>query len=232
MQSVFKKKNRVVLFPMNLQYFAEGDGSGEDTGKDDQKSKDNNAGKDNNTDHEAEKQKAVEEAKKIGVSEFMKSLGVNTEEDLLSIVQKHKADEEKNLTDIQKITKEKDEALRQCAEANEARIMAEAQLEALKIGARPELVEDIVLIAKTKVTKDKDVKSVLEEMKKGSAGKVYFQSENDDKGAKKQNKRVVTRKAEDDTREDDNTGGEDEGAGFASRLLSGRMKKAKSSYWD
>lgn len=236
------KVKRSKLMKMDIQYFADsgkskdsgenndGGDNKEGAGKDDVSvvdNKDANGGLKND-------ERIAEEAKKMGVSEFLKKLGVDTEEGLQSIVQKHKEDEEKNLTDIQKVTRERDTAIKKCAEEREARILAEAQLEALKLGAKVELVEDLVIIAKSKVSGDKTVKEVLEDMKKGDSGKVYFETDEKDNHDDQQTKRKTTRSDDLNNREDDTKRkGKNEGDGsIASRLLASRKKSVKSSYWD
>lgn len=179
------------------------------------------------------------EIKRKGVAEFLKSLGVDTEEDLQGIVKVHKEEQDKNLTELEKANRERDLAVKRYVEEHEAKVLLEAQLEAIKLGAVPELVEGLVLIAKSKVTKDKGVKEVLNEIKQSEVGKVYFsegEGDTDDK-----NKTIVTRRdsARESGRLDKNSEGKtgnknsSKDGGIASRLLANRTRsERKSSYWS
>lgn len=133
----------------------------------------------------------VEKVKGDAIAEYLKSLGVENSESLQAIVKKAKDDEEANKTDLQK----KDDALtvttKELAAEKEARIIAEAKLSAIQLGAKPELVDDLVIIAKSKVTKDKDINAVIAEMKDSTNGKIYFATGDEDETNKKG---TVTRK--------------------------------------
>lgn len=135
----------------------------------------------------------VEKIRTNAVSEYLKSLGVEDSDTLKGIVTKHKEDEEANKSDLQK----KDDALtattKELAAEREARIIAEAKLSAIKLGAKPELVEDLVIVAKSKVTKDKDINAVIAEMKEGTSGKVYFADEEEEEEESKTKNKTVTR---------------------------------------
>lgn len=173
----------------------------------------------------------VEKAKAGAISDLLKTLGVDDEEALKGIVTKAHEDEEAKKTDLQK----KDDALtattKELVEERDARIMAEAKLAAIKLGANPELVDDLVIIAKAKVTKDKDINTIVSEIKESAAGKVYFTvSEEDEKG--KPNKKNVTRtrphEKEKDKSDSDGEGGEGQHSGsMAARILANRKKPTK-----
>lgn len=226
MKTCFKTK----LIPLKLQFFAEGDGG--DDGKQKQDDTDKNQDKNKN-----ESNIDLDATKKQGVAEFLKSLGVSTEEDLSSIVKKYQEDETKNLTDIERVTKERDTAVKELAEERKARTLAEARFEAVKLGAKPMLAEDLVTVAMAKVTKEKDIKAVMEEIKKGTTGNIYFSSDDEEQKKNEKKKGVYTRKTEksDELNKTDDNEKDEEGKhenSIASRLLAKKKKTAKSSYWD
>ena len=119
----------------------------------------------------------VDKVKSEAVSALLKELGYEDVEALKTVTTKAKAEEDAKKSDLEK----KDEALtamtRQLATEREARIVAEAKNAAIKLGAKPELVDDLVIVAKAKVTKDKDINAVITELKDSTVGDVYFVKE-------------------------------------------------------
>lgn len=133
----------------------------------------------------------VEKVKSDAVAEYLQSLGYG-EDELKVILEKDKAAKEANKTELEK----KDDVLRettaQLVAEREARMLADAKLTAIKLGAKPDMVEDLVAVAKSKVTKDKDIAKVIAEIKDGKTGKAYFASEEEKKQQKTH--KNVTRK--------------------------------------
>lgn len=199
----------------------------------------NNAQQNNNTSQQTNTQQNsnvdVEKVKGDAIAEYLKSLGVENSESLQAIVKKAKEDEEANKTDLQK----KDDALtattKELVDEREARVIAEAKLSAIQLGAKPELVDDLVIVAKAKVTKDKDINAVIAEMKDSTNGKIYFAAGDEDETNKKG---TVTRSRVKKTTEQNNqnkngesNNGDSKYAGtMAERLLAGR-KAVKSHYF-
>lgn len=185
----------------------------------------------------------IDKTKSEAVSEFLKTLGVEDADSLKGIVTKHKEDEEANKTELQRKDDALTETTKQLASEREGRIIAEAKLSAIQLGAKPELVDDLVIVAKSKVTKEKDINAVIAEIKDSASGKVYFTSEEEEeeeKGKDKTKTKTVTRarvtkpseKSKDkEGKEDEGTSKKDEHKGsMAERLLAGRSKK-KSHYF-
>lgn len=133
----------------------------------------------------------VEKVKSDAVAEYLQSLGYG-EDELKVILEKEKAAKEANKTEPEK----KDDVLRettaQLVAEREARMLADAKLTAIKLGAKPDMIEDLVAVAKSKVTKDKDIAKVIAEIKDGKTGKAYFASEEEQKQQKTH--KNVTRK--------------------------------------
>lgn len=133
----------------------------------------------------------VEKVKSDAVAEYLQNLGYG-EDELKVILEKDKAAKEANKTELEK----KDDVLRettaQLVAEREARMLADAKLTAIKLGAKPDMVEDLVAVAKSKVTKDKDIAKVIAEIKDGKTGKAYFASEEEQKQQKTH--KNVTRK--------------------------------------
>lgn len=173
----------------------------------------------------------VEAVKEQAVKDYMKSLGIEDDEKLKGIVTKAKEDEEKNKTDLEKKDDVIKETTRQLVEEREARQTAEAKLAAIKLGAKPEAVDDLVVIAKSRVTKDKDINKVIAEIKDGTNGKMYFVSDEEEKGQKNKKPNVTRKRVSKNTeQEDENIEDKYEGS-IAARLFANKKKPTKSNYF-
>lgn len=182
----------------------------------------------NNIDVEAEKKKAV--------NAYLESLGVDNDE-LGNIVKKHKEEEEKNKTDLEKKNDELVKVMKELKKERELRLSAEAKVTAYTMGVKPELLDDFVVIAKSKVTSQNDIASVIAEMKDSPSGKVYFNSseeeETEEEGKKNGNKTIVTSKRIETKKEKEGTENnkpKSDGS-MAERLLKKRLEKKDSPYF-
>lgn len=194
------------------------------------------------TQNKTEPKVDVEKVKSEALSGFLKELGVEDAEALRGIVTKHKEDEDKNKTELERKNDTLTQTTKELADEREARIIAEAKFSAVQLGAKPELVEDLVIIAKSKVTKDKDINAVIAEIKDSASGKVYFKSDEEEEieeKGKNKNKTVtrarVTKPSEKSgTKKEEEKGGtetkEEHKGSMAERLLAGR-KINKSHYF-
>ena len=182
----------------------------------------------------------VEKVKSEALSGFLKELGVEDEEVLKGIVTKAKEDEDKNKTELERKNDTLTQTTKELAEEREARIIAEAKFSAVQLGAKPDLVEDLVVIAKSRVTKDKDINAVIAEIKDSASGKVYFQSDEEETEEKEKNKNKtvtrarVTKPSEKSGKKEEEKDGtetkkEEHAGSMAERLLAGR--KAKKSHY-
>lgn len=193
------------------------------------------------TQNKTEPKVDVEKVKSEALSGFLKELGVDDAEALRGIVTKHKEDENKNKTELERKNDTLTQTTKELAEEREARIIAEAKLSAVQLGAKPELVDDLVVVAKSKVTKDKDINAVIAEIKDSASGKVYFKSDEEEETeerGKNKNKTVtrarVTKPSEKSETKKEEKGGmetkEEHKGSMAERLLAGR-KTNKSHYF-
>nr|DAG53314.1 MAG TPA: Major capsid protein [Caudoviricetes sp.] len=193
-----------------------------------------NNDKETNKEHDDNKVN-VDKVKSDTISNLLKTLDVEDEESLKGIVSKAKEAEEANKTELQKKTDTLTQTTKELANEREARIIAEAKLSAIQLGAKPELVEDLVIVAKSKVTKDKGINAVIAEIKDSSSGKVYFSDGTEEEEHKKKTvtRARVTKKSEKETKEKDteNNGKEDNKGSMAERLLS-RRKEQKKHYFS
>lgn len=192
------------------------------------------------TETQTETKVDVEKVKSEALSGFLKELGVEDAEALRGIVTKHKEDEDKNKTELERKNDTLTQTTKELADEREARILAEAKLSAVQLGAKSELVDDLVVVAKAKVTKDKDINAVIAEIKDSTSGKVYFKSDEEETEEKGKNKdKTVTRARVTKPSEKSGTKKEEKGGmetkeehkgSMAERLLAGR-KTNKSHYF-
>ena len=208
------KKN--FLMPLKLQFFAgEGEGDGEGEAQTQQQ-------------QETNKEVDTEKIKSDAVAEYLKSLGVESDDALKGIITKHNDDIKKGKTDLENKQDELNTATTELAKEREARIKAEAKAEAMILGADPKMVEDLIIVAMARVTKDKDVKQVLAEMKNGENASNYFVTEKEEekKETKVTRKRVTkTESSKKESKEDEKHEGS-----MAERFLAKR-KQPKSHYF-
>lgn len=178
-----------------------------------------------------------EKIKNDAIAEYLKGLGVEDGDTLKGIVAKAKEEEEKNKTDLEKSNDTLTATTKELVVEREARIMAEAKLSAIQLGAKPELVDDLVIIAKAKVTKDKDINAIIAEIKDSTNGKIYFsdgEEEEKQKGTvtrKRVNKNPETNNQFEKDKDKDNNKAEQHKGTMAERLLANRVKP-KSHYFS
>lgn len=176
----------------------------------------------------------TEKVKNDAIAEYLKELGVEDGDTLKGIVTKAKEEEEKNKTDLQKSNDTLTATTKELVAEREARIIAEAKLSAIQLGAKPELVDDLVIIAKAKVTKDKDINAIIAEIKDSTSGKVYFSNEDEEEKQKGTvTRKRVNKKPEtniDDNKNADGQKNKNKGT-MAERLLANRAKP-KSHYFS
>lgn len=173
--------------PMNLQLFAE-------PGQDDQ----NNAGDNNNnnannnssgeangnqgqngnsgekTFTQTEVNNMMTKEKNEGKRAILKSLGFKDEEEAKKSIEEYnkyveskKTDDEKKAEALKIAKSEKDEAIKRAS-------LAESKLACYNAGVSKDYIDDVMLIASSKVTEEKTLDKVLEEMKKDKKYESFF----------------------------------------------------------
>lgn len=172
----------------------------------------------------------VEKTKKQGVNEILAALGVDSKEDLQTIVNQYKQEQESKKSDLEKANDSNKTLTKKLVEEKERADIAEAKLAAITLGAKPDLVDDLVIVAKSKATEDKKILDVIEEIKKSNSGSVYFVSEEEKKEDKK-NRRTVTRtnsKMQEKKQKEEN----EEAVGSLAQRLFARKQTTKNSYFS
>ena len=219
-----KKKN---LLPMNLQFFAEEDeGSNDDAnngsegsqeGNEDQNSNGNSGEK---TFTQTEVTNMMTKEKNEGKRSILKALGFKSEEeaktaikDYNKYVESKKTDDEKQQEAFNKVESEKNDALRRALEA-------ESKLACYSSGVSKDYIDDVIAIASTKVTDDKDLDTVLKEMKEDAKYSSFFEKANPSNGTGG------------NPGHGQNNGDQNDGIGKRLAQNTVQSKSTKSSYFD
>ena len=177
-------KDVTKFFPMNLQFFAEGEGEGSEgegaegtgtqgaEGTGDQNHPDN--GESGETFTQEQVNAIASREKSQGKAAIMKMFGVKDEK-----TAKAQAEEFKKWQESQKNTEDKlKDSEKNLSEAESRAAAAEMKLSCVMAGVNKDSVDDVLAIATVKVTDDKDLDAVLEEMKKEPKYKGFFDSTN------------------------------------------------------
>lgn len=164
--------------------------------------------------------KMMAKEKNQGRNAVYNELGINPkdEEQIKAI----KAYIESQKSDTQKATEKALAEQKVLDEANERVRIAEAKAEVMMLGIKTQFVDDAVTLALSKVSDDRDIKSVLTEFK--TKYPVWFETEEDkQKQAKGTGSSLKNQSGK-------NSKGEEKGIG--ARLAAQRKgSKTKSSYW-
>lgn len=176
-------------------------------------------------------------------NEFLKSIGFDgDEEGLKKTLERVMQEDEKNQTELEKVTKDLEKVQRTLAQEQAARKSAESKLEALKLGAKPETVDDLVILASAKLPENGELSTVISELKKTYP--VYFVSDDDQQeeqdtgtrgriGGKDLDNNNTKGKGKNDDKggKKGGKGGDDGDKSLAERLLAGRTNSGKSNYF-
>lgn len=181
-------KSTKLLIPLNLQFFAEGeDGAGEgdnagagaadagQQGNGDQNHEGGNSNKSGDDESgkkftQAELSAVAATEKKQGKQSILNLFGVKSEKEAKEQAaafkqwQESQKDTEQKLKDSQEAT----------SEAEKRAAAAEAKLACVTAGVQKDSIDDVLAIAAAKVTDDKNLDAVLEEMKKDTKYKGFF----------------------------------------------------------
>ena len=161
---------------IGLQFFAEGgegDPSTGDNGSEGEgiKGTGNQSGKTfTQEDVNALLKKEKESAKKA----LLKELGVEDAKSAKEGLAKYKEILDKDKTETQKAQDTANAAEKAKQEAENRALLAEAKVEVLSAGCKPEYLEDVITLALRKVSDDKDLAAVVKEMKEDTKYSAFF----------------------------------------------------------
>jgi SMC interacting uncharacterized protein involved in chromosome segregation len=217
-----------VKVPMNLQFFAsdssgsDGEGEGE-PGADENTGKDDSAGaiKESKTFTQAEVTAMMAKEKAQGKMSVLKELGVENAKNAKDALAAHKAYLDSQKSDAEKKTEELALLVTEKQKLEQEVIMSKAQVEALKIGIKPEYLDAAITLALKETTSPDDIVKVFEGMKEKFS--VFFNIANsDDKDTKP--------KGTGGTLNQNNSGGKEKFS-LGAEMAKAKSQPVKSSYF-
>lgn len=181
--------NENTLRNIGLQFFADGgDGAG---GSEGGQSGDEGSGGDKGTGNQSGKtftqedvnallKKEKESAKKA----LLKELGVEDAKSAKEGLAKYKEILDKDKSAAEKAGETLAAEQKAKAEAEKRALLAEAKVEVLSAGCKPEYLDDVITLAMTKVSENKDLATVVKEMKEDTKYSAFFGEGGSDSGDK------------------------------------------------
>ena len=214
---------------IGLQFFAEGNEGGEG-GEGGSEGNEGGAGGDNNkgTGNQSGKTFTQEDVnallkreKESAKKALLKELGVEDAKSAKEGLTKYKEILEKDKTETQKAQDTANAAEKAKQEA-EKRALAEAKVEVLSAGCKPEYLEDVITLALRKVSDDKDLAAVVKEMKEEPKYSAFFGGSDSDSGDKGTGGGAGFKRKE----------GSDKKGGLGSRLGTQAIHNTKNPYFN
>lgn len=138
----------------------------------------NNSGSNERTFTQSEVNAMMAKEKREGKNSILKSLGFNSEEDAKSAFALLKALTDSQKTAEQKANENKDKAVNEKNDAEKRASVAESKLSCFIHGVDKDSIDDVLAIAMNKVTDEKDLDKVLDEMKKDKRYSSFFTESN------------------------------------------------------
>lgn len=146
---------------------AEGEGTGNQSGK---------------TFTQSDVNAMLKREKEAAKKALLKELGVEDAKTAKEGLAKYKEILEKDQTEADKAKGALGESEKAKNAAEARAILAEAKVEVLSAGCKPEYLDDVITLAMARVTEDKDVKTVVEDMKKDAKYAAFFGGSDGDHG--------------------------------------------------
>lgn len=212
---------------IGLQFFADGgadDDKGEEDNQEEEKEDKKNNEPDEKKDDKSEENKVDRAALKI---ELLKELGFADEDTAKAQAKKYQEEEDKKLTDDQKKDKKINEEKAARLEAEREAAKSKAMVQAMKLGAKPDCVEDVIALVMAKTSGSVDnIDSAVGEIKKKHPSMFVDPTEDNDKN--KQGRKGTGGAVRNNKKKDSD--GEDS---IGKRLAAMRSaSKKKSSYFS
>lgn len=174
------------LKTIGLQFFAEGgsDNPNEnhnENPKNDTPGGQNSSGK---TFTQEEVNRLMKAEKESAKKALLKELGVDDAKTAKEGLAKYREILDKDKTDAERAKEGLAAETRAKGEAERRALLAEAKVEALSAGCNPVYLDDLITLASSRVTEDKDLAAVVKEMKEDQKYKTFFGTdhESEDKG--------------------------------------------------
>lgn len=144
----------------------------------DQTASNNNSGDNEKKFTQTEVNAMMAKEKREGKQSILKQLGFGNEEEAKNAFSLLKALTDSQKSDEQKANEKKDNAINEKNEAEKRAIEAESKLSCFTHGVNKDSIDDVLAIANSKVTEDKNLDKVLDEMKKDKRYSLFFEGSN------------------------------------------------------
>ena len=206
---------------IGLQFFADegSDGAGGSEGGQGNQGTGNQSGKTfTQEDVNALLKREKESAKKA----LLKELGVEDAKSAKEGLAKYKEILDKDKTAAEKAGEDLAAETKAKQEAEKRALLAEAKVEVLSAGCKPEYLEDVITLALKKVSDDKDLAAVVKEMKEESKYSAFFGGSDSDSGDKGTGGGAGFKRKE----------GSDKKGGLGSRLGAQSIHNTKNPYFN
>lgn len=207
----------------------------DDSGKSGEDDKSGNKGNDKGSKGNAGKTFSQDQVNRMmtreknqGRNAAYKELGIDPKDS--KTINMLKAFVESQKTEEQKVAEKESENQTKVTEAEQRAQLAEAKAEAMMCGVKSQYVDDVVVLALSKMTEDSDLKTIIGEFK--TKYPVWFgeESKEDEKGEDKKGK--AGQKGTGSSVKSDKEKKKDETKGIGARLAAQRKtSNKKSSYW-
>lgn len=173
------------MLPYNLQFFAENsDGKNEPKNDDNQDDDSHNDDDGSNGEDKNQKEKTFTQSqvnammsreKKQGRQAALNALGFKTEDDAKKAIALLNALQDSQKTEEEKLNEKINNQKNDLSEAEKRAIVAENKLSCISANVKKEAIDDVLAIASIKISDEKDLDSVLEEMKKDTKYSSFFE---------------------------------------------------------
>lgn len=215
---------------IGLQFFAEG-GAGEGSGTGDSEggseggeggSGEGTGGKSGKTFTQEEVNRLMKAEKESAKRALLKELGVEDAKSAKEGLAKYKEILDKDKSAAEKAGETLAAEQKAKAEAEKRALLAEAKVEVLSAGCKPEYLDDVITLALKKVSDDKDLQTVVKEMKEESKYSAFFGGSDSDSGDKGTGGGAGFKRKE----------GSDKKGGLGSRLGAQAIHNTKNPYFN
>ena len=179
-------KSDVKVVPFNLQFFADESGNQNQSGSENQNGCEQGNGSENNgaqnqngsqgerTFTQEEVSRMMTREKQQGKQSVLNALGFKTEDEAKSAFNLLKALQDSQKSEADKKEEEKNTAIQGKTDAEKRAKLAEAKLSCVVSGVDKDCVDDVLVIAMSKVSDDKTLDDVLSDMKKDARYSSFF----------------------------------------------------------
>ena len=164
------------LKTIGFQFFAEGSepDKGPEKPPEDSPSGNPDQGKDGKTFTQEEVNRLLKGERESAKKSLLRELGVDDAKTAKEGLEKYREILDKDKSEADKARDGLSAESKARAEAEKRALMAEAKVEALSAGCSPEYLDDLITLALGRVTDDKDLSTVIKEMKGDSKYQAFF----------------------------------------------------------